>query len=696
MNLKSFRQAVDNCPDEITSCLGDLSDLYAYVGLPIESSFSQQEASKELYKKISAAFTSGHLLVWRRARELRDELIQRHVIDGETLDPYFSVLDVLLDASRSQPQVAGDIQGNWNDAIRHARDHVRINDWSAGVPRERVHARSFEVAKAAKRLQERGFKLLRHGHFISMEPESETRLIEVLERLVTEMGGLNVARRIFKQITPLYDAAQERYHLVRRVQPSGGGSPDIPFGYLLHLAAKHFLGVGPMKNTDENWVELCRLALDYAALLDVQEYTPSVWHSMDAVSLLPYLQELAVSDTLFRIPQIRGSDVEKIARGILPNFDFDEKRGSGWTLNDVLAGITAILDLSRQVRGPCWFDVPKLVEACNGLSGKIISAVLDEVLSHPKTGANQKFSNPKDEPKDKETGQTFYSYPLLSSDRKTYWLLDRSMCAAACLESIMTVLRSSDKDFDGNLGIPIEAFLRAEFSAHSIPTLTGKYIADGEDGECDIVIGTAKAVIFLEIKKKPLTRRAQAGSDAHVMLDLANSLLAAQVQAGWHEIRLRKHGYLELDDNGTKSRLELNGREIERIAVSLMQFGSFQDRILLKQFLEGTLHADFNVNDASMKKKFSDFNGLLAELRQQVNILHAGQTELKQPFFHCWFLSVPQLLVLLDDVGGVEDFKQALWMTRHFVTGSSDFYFDNAYRKKLAASAPAVTPASSI
>src|SRR5262249_32537483 len=43
-------------------------------------------------------------------------------------------------------------------------------------------------------------------------------------------------------------------------------------------------------------------------------------------------------------------------------------------------------------------------------------------------------------------------------------------------------------------------------------------------------------------------------------------------------------------------------------------------------------------------------NATLRELREQLAALHPGETQLDQPFFHCWFLSVPQLLVALDDV----------------------------------------------
>jgi hypothetical protein len=290
-------------------------------------------------------------------------------------------------------------------------------------------------------------------------------------------------------------------------------------------------------------------------------------------------------------------------------------------------------------------------------------------------------------------GHDLFLHPLISVDRKSFWLLDRSMCAPACLEALLSVLRASNKNFDDRLGVPIENFLRAEFHARHVPTLSGDYAVDGEHGQCDIVIETVQTIMFLEIKKKPLTRRAQAGSDAHVLLDLANSLLLAQVQAGWHEVRLRRKDFIDLTENGVTRRLELKGRQIERIAVSLMQFGSFQDRIFLKQFLEGTLHADFSVSEASLKKDFDKLNALLAEVRQQVNALRPDDKELDRPFFHCWFLSLPQLLVLLDGVQGEEEFKNALWKTRHIVTGSSDFYFDLSYMRKLAATVPDNTTA---
>lgn len=47
------------------------------------------------------------------------------------------------------------------------------------------------------------------------------------------------------------------------------------------------------------------------------------------------------------------------------------------------------------------------------------------------------------------------------------------------------------------------------------------YKADGQEGKRDLVVETSEAIILLEVKKKSLTRRARAGSDIAVLLDLA-------------------------------------------------------------------------------------------------------------------------------------------------------------------------------
>lgn len=693
MDLQTFRQIVDGAPPGIAVCERDLRRLYDYVGLEHGPAHTDRAVSDALYARMRGCFTSGHAAVWRACKSLRKDLIREHVLRGAPLDPYFEVLDHLQDAIRAGGDPRASIEGDWDRAIQAAFDHVQLHSWGAAI-REKTHARDFMVARAARALRDAGFAIRLEPGSLRLEETAETALIAAIEGLVATMGGINVARRIFEMISPSYDADQQRYHVVRQTSMTGEGLPQIPWGYLIQLAAKHAQGRTPYVNTDAQWGKLCSLSQAFAAVVDVQPYAPTFYGTMDAVALVPYLQEMAVYDTLFRIPQMRPTDVVKVARGMLGWLDGRAPTKAGWSVEQVLEIVGYLLDPARDVRGPIFVDEAGIRRACPGVPRKVVTQILDEVLSHPPTGANRNFARPTDapipeNPELKDVGHDFFLRPLLRGSGRRFILLDRSVCAPACLEALLTPLRQETKGLDDKVGLAVERFLETEFASRGLPIGGGDYDTDGNHGECDLVIETPQTVIFSEVKKKTLTRRARAGSDAHLLLDLAGSLLAAQAQAGWHEVRLRRDGHLDLERDGITTRLELNGREVERIAVSLFDFGSFQDRILLKQFLEATMNATFASAAAGLNKKFNEINAALVEIREQVAALHPGQREVNQPFFNCWFLSVPQLLVLLDGVTDGAGFRAALWSCRHVVTGSSDVYFDVSRMKRWKSEAAA-------
>jgi len=60
------------------------------------------------------------------------------------------------------------------------------------------------------------------------------------------------------------------------------------------------------------------------------------------------------------------------------------------------------------------------------------------------------------------------------------------------------------------------------------------------------------------------------------------------------------------------------------------------------------------------------------------NSLYAGELVVANPFFHCWFLSLPHVLVLLSEVTDAASFWGALLQTRSIVSGAQDYYFELA------------------
>jgi hypothetical protein len=236
----------------------------------------------------------------------------------------------------------------------------------------------------------------------------------------------------------------------------------------------------------------------------------------------------------------------------------------------------------------------------------------------------------------------------------------------------------------------MEKFVEAEFVSHGVEVFSGDY-DEGGHGECDIAVPTPEVLFFLELKKKTLTRRARAGSDAEILLDLAGSLLDAQAQAGWHEMRITRAGFLDLVRDGEIHRVSLDGRSIEKIALGLLDFGSFQDRIVLKQFLEATLGVTFGSPDPAYDKKFKTINLALGEIRERYSAAHGSKAGVINPFFNCWFMSIPQLLVMLDEVSDAQTFRTTMWSYRHTVMGTSDLYFEISKMRHMRAAVAAQT-----
>ena len=99
--------------------------------------------------------------------------------------------------------------------------------------------------------------------------------------------------------------------------------------------------------------------------------------------------------------------------------------------------------------------------------------------------------------------------------------------------------------------------------------------------------------------------------------------------------------------------------------------------------METNLNANFGSSDPSYDKKFGAINEALQEIRDQYTLAHQGEAEIRQPFFNCWFMSVPQILAILDGVTDADGFRRSLWNCRHMTTGTSDLYFEISKMRRL-------------
>ncbi len=717
LSEQKFKDLVDTTDSSISFNDNDIEDLgflYNHYRIPSTTSFSRDKIINHLSEQIKKSLIPGGLkaiYLWR----LRDQVIIRSILDDQPLQRYLSILNRILDEIKMDDQILPlESEEEWRVAIRNVKDYNAICGENYGLDIKyfkRWFPRQFSVASSAKALRNYGYKLEVKDGKICIEESEQEKIARAIECDIQLIGGLEIAKRLFSLIQHLYDPEQGRYHLVRRFNAFNheNTQPERPIGYLLNLCVKH-LEKSPIlsPNPKENWERMVKLATIFTSVLDVQPYNYFQLDFKTLDNLSEFLQEIALYDSIFCLNQLRPSDVPRILRGLFSLINVDDinkiQVELGWIPEQAILVAEAILNIDVDKLSPIIFTKEQVKDKLPDLDTTVIEEILD-IYCHSHNQANSEYKIPTDF-RDKK--YNFLLKPLLKLDRDKYVLMDRSWCSPAFYEALMYKLDEIKipPNIHRQMGYYLESFVKEQLQSLKIKYSYGHYLVDRskyqtskENGECDIIIESDDTIIFIEIKKKALTNNAKGGCDAAIFADLAGSLLKTQIQLGWHEIIIRSEGYLELTpkavapsapnkEPNNKYRLELNGRSIERVTLTLLDFGGFQDRNFLYQFLQLMLStSSIDALDSPNATEIIDrskINEKLPEFLEQHEHLKNLNPRHKQfPFYDCWFLSLPQFLILIDDLSEKKSIKKVLHQTKYMSTASLNFYFEYATAKNL-------------
>jgi len=329
---------------------------------------------------------------------------------------------------------------------------------------------------------------------------------------------------------------------------------------------------------------------------------------------------------------------------------------------------------------PTVIKLSDIVQA-TGIDPAETKAVL-RAFCHQPAEVNHDFVLPNSQP-----GPNFAFKPLIQLDNDRDVLLCPTVCSEAFYEAIATALRRVDKQTEGKIGKATERFVRRQLEERGIAALSGYYEYGGTEYECDLAIETPEVILLVELKKKPLTRRAQAGRNIDILMDLAQSLFDAQIQLNRHELVLRQAGSLTLmNKDGAEARIDLGEKSVAKIAMTLLDYGSFQDRRVLFQIFQTcvgtTFSTDSNAEVDNIKKLNSRARKLAAQYRQ-LTCLDTAYSQYPNQFVNSWFLSVPQFLVLLSNASSSATLVKELLMTAAVTTHSLDWYQEYAFVRKI-------------
>lgn len=650
----------------------------ALIGTSIDSPLSSYELA---YKLVRSYISGDSEEVADQLRILTSDLILKGLLAKEKLTPYVNIVGILREAVRHYPQSRVE-PTDWLSAISAVvANQVRFYQYSYNEAHLLSQERSVVAkAKAANTLREFGYSLtIANGNIVLEEGEEEKIAIE-MDSLCKKIGGAALADVVFRANRHTYSKQLERFNIVRRVTSGPGpADPSVPAGLLLQMANKH-MGNKP-SGGQSDWDRLVHLSTASCAMFDVQPYSAFEQMFLKRKSILGFLQKTALYDSIFPFQQMNASHAILMMRGLLGPLG-DELSFEGIPLGAVVRVGCLLIQVAEKENGKT-FSIDYFLSLTNS-NKKNVKNILKSVFTHQVSGVNLALTFP---PRSNDIDATFR--PLILDPKGDLYMPPATICAPAVFEAILAFARSAyaenhkKKSLDNRLGTLMEDFLQKQFSLRGVQVKTGKYdfgeTEEGrsQNGECDLVIETDTQIFFLELKKKVLTRLARSGDDVSILMDLSKSVIDSQLQIMRHEYLLKTYGSMKLTSpSGEVVEIQHKGRDIERVSVSLTDFGGMQDRLFLNQLLTICCQVEFEHTDLDHNERLTELNTKLRELRKWAVQLGDFSGPAPRPFNSAWFVSIPQLLMFLDRTKGSAGFEEELRSVRQVSTGSRDLYFE--------------------
>lgn len=682
MKLNDFKALVDAAPTTPTSTVGPPRSKSMLTD--IRSCFTVRESDRALSD----------------IRNIINDLGLRHICEQLSYAVYLGVANAIQQALMER----GDSQActsDWTKAVELGFQYAAA--FPSGLPEDQRWMTNVKVntlSVAVQGLRAKGYPIdLPATGGVNVPEATAARLMADIEKLAESLGRA-LATSAANQIAGNYSAELGRFNLGRPGHTvTINAKPELPLAYLYQLGLRYF-GLRPSAQDPQRALEELFLLVELAtALLDV---TSTIYDTLFArtTDVVGILQKSVVYDAVFLVTQAKPSHAREYLSWMMTSDKLSALKGKGGRTSHQIHSLAMMLIDAAGKANPrdFIFIAPGPAAAAMNISDIALARkTLIDVFAHTK-GANQRLAFP---PKDTDVDAPFR--PLLVADNQI-WMQPGPVGARAVVNAALDWCKNTwpkkDAFDDEALGPLFERFVREKLAARGVLVHHGDYRQGTATGECDAVIETQKAVIFLELKTKMLTRAARAGDDVIALFDLAQALVRPQAQAMERHAVLRASGALTLTESGRTHNIELNGREVLRVSLTRGDLGSLHDRAFMQQFLRLGCVSTFETVDPARQSKLDELHLYFGKLNDAAQRAQEPYLETQFPFERSWSLSVFHLLMLLERTTENESFSRELQRTRRIFTPLKDYYAEYAYLLHLeayrtTAPAPSATPAPS-
>ncbi|MES2475467.1 MAG: hypothetical protein V4640_06785 [Verrucomicrobiota bacterium] len=648
-------------------------------------SLEASQPTGDTQAEIRNLFPSDVRPYWLELKRLVGVLICENVVANLNLEPYLTVAEKIKDSVRLSEPGNPNLQiPDWPRVVKLAMMSIEshYSDIFSGSSFRFQYVREFNFSDAVKRMTEAGYSLEQESA-VSFPEEERRRMLESICQSVCQIGAYEVCSAVFRDLSQSYNKSIDRYLLGRRILQIPKAVEEhrsqIPYSMLLEICLKKMplCKKGSAAN-EEDLADLFSFSADFAAIYDVQQF--SQWELLfkNTHSFLEYLRELAIYDNFFHVRQLRHRDLIEFIPVLFDWVPPKIEENLGCTIVDLTNVADAILSECPPF-GPFILNKSRLRGGLSKMpNGRFLKAMTILTNGRPLDGT---VTLPED-----TAVRTSHSFPTVTDIDYNKIVPDKRVSSYSFLTRIAMELYSHDKNAFSYIGSSAETLVKRRLSTMGIRYKSGNYKFPDVEGECDIVIETDDTLIFIEMKIKGFTLAALAGGDVHIVADVAHSLFAAAEQASRHEVTLREKGSLPLiQDDGTVYELKLEGRQVEKISLTLDDFGSFQNRSCLRELFPIFVNAQFTPFDKAHKKKLDNVNELASELNERIQaLMRLTNLPSDHLFSQFWFFSVPQLFSAIEGARTSQEFADALAKLRHISFSTMDNHSEIAFAKNLA------------
>jgi hypothetical protein len=619
----------------------------------------------------------NEFIIYKDLMNIKKQIIWRHIVFSEELKPYYSILSFLWDTFRDIYNIKSlTCTTDWKSIIKLAKEYLEINEFSYRNlgSLNSIENRAFATGTAIKYFIDRyEISISFNDGYIDLTEEKETMIYKKIESIIKNIGGINVIScLLFINQKRYYNIEQHRFHFVRNLSDMENIDPDLPIGYLINISLKYLRNNTEVVHEciDKDMKELFELTRNYCSLYDIQSY--SVWEDISiSHENLPYkLHELVLYDTMFTINQFNPCHLRNLLKYL---FSFINSKTVSFDINYYIDFISDIIERCKDNFKPYMLKKREFYNKYHELSNTIIDKIFD-MFSYNYFKINKQYKFPTDY---NECNAMFKPFVNIGSDK--LFFINSSICAMSVYEALSDRLRDNVNNFEEKIGAQFEKYVKYLLLQKNISFQSGKY--KNGDGECDIIVETNTKILFIEIKKKALTRIAKSGKDVQIFIDLSKSLLDSSIQLNHYEINLHDNEKLELENYILQSK----GRDIEKMTLTLHDYGTLHDYSICDQILRNIEIGGYGVHDPKYKHEFEKIDTKSKKLREQIAHINSWKERQSQPHFNYKFLCLSQFLLILDESFSNEDMLKNFLKTKHLRLYNHDFYSLYAYVNKLRA-----------